>query len=61
MMVSGVVPETKRLLNFDEPISLRMIAVLHFLGPNDGPGPTARHLPRCARARKPPRDQPPRR
>lgn len=31
-------PDTIRLIDFDRPVCLLLISVLHFLGPDDGPG-----------------------
>ncbi|GAB3491242.1 SAM-dependent methyltransferase [Amycolatopsis cihanbeyliensis] len=30
-------PDTRRLIDFDQPVCLLMVAVLHFVGPDDGP------------------------
>ncbi|SFP03568.1 S-adenosyl methyltransferase [Amycolatopsis arida] len=35
-------PETRRLLDLDEPVCVLMIAVLHFVGPDDGPNELVR-------------------
>jgi len=35
-------PETRRLIDFDKPVCVLMIAVLHFVGPDDGPSDVIR-------------------
>ncbi len=41
-------PEVRSLLNFDEPIAVMMVAVLHFVSDNDDPAAVVAGLPSAA-------------